>query len=205
MSLWPSRRPTIVRPMPPERRSWQGVPHVVRSARRPGLPACGWRPRAASDPSAVSLVSCPGSRRGSPRTPNETVQDLEGGSAEEHGLPSGLAVRQEHDAALEVHLLPPEVQDLAQAAACQDQEADRGNRIWINLASGGPRFPSAGASLPARTGRPPTGAPSSPPRGVPRRAAAVPPTSGSGRPSRPRTSERQRRDCRLEARVAPRT
>ena len=66
--------------------------------------------------------------------PLQRVQHREGRGIEDDGLSAALAVGQEQTAALQIDMLPPQVQDFPQAAAGEQQAAEapllRTDRSW---------------------------------------------------------------------------
>jgi hypothetical protein len=64
------------------------------------------------------------------------IEHRERRGVEDDGLPAALAVRQEQTAALNIYVLPPQVQDFPQAAASEEKEPQCSRRRRRDL--GGP-------------------------------------------------------------------
>jgi hypothetical protein len=62
----------------------------------------------------------------------QAIQHRKGRGIEDDRLPAALAIRQKQTAALDIDVLPSQVQNLPQAAAGEEKEAKRRGRGWVN-------------------------------------------------------------------------
>jgi hypothetical protein len=65
--------------------------------------------------------------------PFQRIENRETGGVEGHSLPATFAIRQKQAAALEVHVLPAQMEDFPQAAAGKEEQSKRRRRRGADL------------------------------------------------------------------------